>query len=264
MSITSYASVAKFSHWFTCFSFATIPYYCCSPGYEEHAGTPNDAANFKLLLDEVRARLDELEVSTGKTFGLTAALPCGPSHISNMDIAHTASVLSELNLMTYDFHGAWDATTGINAPIYYQGWGDEEFNVQSCVQNWLAGGGTRDKLNIGLPFYGRSFSSASGLNQPHGGPDKIHWGADEGTPQYYNTVPKLGQMTQEWDDTTLTQWAYFNGGGLVSFDNEDAICAKTEFVQKHNLNGFIIWELSGVSLDDTFVVSDRLVIVGAY
>ena len=71
-------------------------------------------------------------------------------------------------------------------------------------------------------------------------------------------------MTQEWDDTTLTQWAYFNGGGLVSFDNEDAICAKTEFVQKHNLNGFIIWELSGVSLDDTFVVSDRLVIVGAY
>ena len=55
-------------------------------------------------------------------------------------------------------------------------------------------------------------------------------------------------MTQEWDEATWTQWAYFNdGGGLISFDNEAAICAKTEFVQQHNLNGFIIWELSGVS-----------------
>ena len=29
------------------------------------------------------------------------ALPCGPNHIANMDIAHVASTLSELNLMTY-------------------------------------------------------------------------------------------------------------------------------------------------------------------
>jgi GH18 family chitinase len=70
-------------------------------------------------------------------------------------------------------------------------------------------------------------------------------------------------MTQEWDETTWTQWAYFNDeGGLVSFDNKDAICAKTEFVQQHNLNGFIIWELSGVSLClfHGFSNSDLLVI----
>lgn len=39
------------------------------------------------------------------TSGLTAALPCGPSLIGNQDVAHVSSVLTELNLMTYDLHG---------------------------------------------------------------------------------------------------------------------------------------------------------------
>jgi GH18 family chitinase len=146
-----------------------------------------------------------------------------------------------------DFFGAWSPTTGINAPLYYQGWGDEDFNVNACVANWIAGGGTRDKINIGLPFYGRSFLNAKGLNETHAGADKNVWGIDDGTPQYFNIMSKLPSMIQVWDEKTWTQFAYFEGGGLVSFDNENAICAKTEFVQQHNLNGFIIWELTGVS-----------------
>ena len=70
------------------------------PGFVDHSGTPDDKANFKLLLEDVRAALDDLGKIKGRFYGLTAALPCGPDHISNMDIAHTASVLSELNLMT--------------------------------------------------------------------------------------------------------------------------------------------------------------------
>ena len=105
------------------------------PGYEDHSGTPEDKQTFRLLLDDVRAALDELGKTTGRWYGLTAALPCGPRHLSNMDIRHTAQTLSELNLMTYDFHGAWDKNTGVNAPLYYQGFGDEEFNVEACVEN---------------------------------------------------------------------------------------------------------------------------------
>lgn len=149
-----------------------------------------------------------------------------------------------------DFFGAWSTTTGVNAPLYYQGWGDEQFNVAACVENWMAGGGTRDKINIGLPFYGRSYLNAKGLNEPHSGADKNIWGIDDGTPQYFNIVSKLPSMTQMWDEKTWTQIAYFEGGGLVSFDNENAICAKIEFMQKHNLNGGIIWELSGDVLED--------------
>lgn len=76
------------------------------PGYVDHSGTPDDTVNFNLLLDDVRSALDELEAETGRYYGITAALPCGPDIIANQDIAHVSSVLTELNLMTYDFHGA--------------------------------------------------------------------------------------------------------------------------------------------------------------
>ena len=47
-------------------------------------------------------------------------MPCGPSIIAHQDIAHVGSVLTELNLMTYDFHGSWNNVTGVNAPLYDQ------------------------------------------------------------------------------------------------------------------------------------------------
>jgi chitinase len=46
------------------------------PGFEEHSGKPDDKSNFNLLLDDVRAALDNLTLKTGKRYGLTAALPC--------------------------------------------------------------------------------------------------------------------------------------------------------------------------------------------
>ena len=98
------------------------------PGYEPHSGTPDDTVNFNLLLDDIRAALDELEAETGRYYGITAALPCGPSIIANQDIAHVGSVLTELNLMTYDFHGSWNDATGVNAPLYDQV-GSPEFSV---------------------------------------------------------------------------------------------------------------------------------------
>ena len=68
-----------------------------------------------------------------------------------------------------------------------------------------------------------------------------------------------------WDETTRTQWAYFTGGDFVSFDNEEAICAKTEYVQQHDLNGFIIWEMSGVSRGcSCLFVSSTFRLFGSY
>ena len=167
-----------------------------------------------------------------------------------MDISHVASTLSELNLMTYDFHGAFSPVTGTNAPLYPQGWGEVGFSLHECVENWLAGGGTKEKLNIGLPFYGRSFAGATGLNEHHDGADQVVWGIDDGTPQYFNIMEQLPSMTHVWDKTTWTDWAYFESGGAVSFDSVDAICAKTEYAIVNDLNGFIIWELSGTLMSD--------------
>mmetsp|Transcript_12350 Transcript_12350/g.22891 ORF Transcript_12350/g.22891 Transcript_12350/m.22891 type:complete len:619 (+) Transcript_12350:133-1989(+) len=223
------------------------------PGYAAHSGTPADKKNFNLLLQDVRKELDTLGDETGRFYGLTAALPCGPSNIVNIDIETVSQYLTEFNLMSYDFHGAWDPKTGVNSPLYDQvsdpqtGW-----SVDGCVKNWVARGAPQEKVNIGLGFYGRSFRGAKGLDVAHVGTDDSSWEIDEGTPQYFNIMDQIDEMSIEWDNETETPYAYFNDGkgGLVSYDDEQSICLKTEYAIRENLNGFIIWELSGDVMED--------------
>jgi GH18 family chitinase len=40
--------------------------------YEPHSGTPNDGESWNLLLNDLRAALDELEEETGHYYGITA------------------------------------------------------------------------------------------------------------------------------------------------------------------------------------------------
>ncbi|KAL3815838.1 hypothetical protein ACHAXA_007480 [Cyclostephanos tholiformis] len=223
------------------------------PGYADHSGTPDDTTNFNYLLRDLRNALDDLEnANGGRKYGLTAALPCGPSNIANIDVPTISGYLTELNLMTYDFHGSWDAKVGVNSPLYDSssdlepGW-----SVDGCVRNWLDRGAPRDKLNIGLAFYGRSFAGSSSLGSSHTGADTVSWALDEGTPQYFNIMDKIDEMTVEWDDETATPIAYFpDGSGIVSYDDERSICLKTEYAIDESLNGFIIWELSGDVMED--------------
>jgi len=96
--------------------------------------------------------------------------------------------------MTYDFNGAWSDLSGVHSPLYYQGWGPEKFSLHDCVKTWHENGAPMSKINIGLSFYGRTFASATGLQEPHSGADIAHWGADEGTPMYYNILKQLTKM----------------------------------------------------------------------
>lgn len=107
-------------------------------------------------------------------------------HLTSLTISivvdFCSAQLTELNLMTYDFHGSWNEKTGVNAPLYDQD-DSPQFSVHGCVNNWLEGGAPREKINIGWPFYGRSFLGAQHLYETHEGGDESTWWADEGVPQ---------------------------------------------------------------------------------
>ena len=238
------------------------------PGYAAHSGTPADTENFNLLLRDIREELDALGAETGRFYGLTAALPCGPSNIENINVAEAAKYLTEFNLMSYDFHGAWDDVTGMNSPLYDRSTDKEPgWSVDGCVQNWVARGAPRERLNIGLGFYGRSFRDAQSLDAPHGGVDDMSWEIDEGSPQYFvsrsllslcghlvdqnscllllcifqNIMDQLHSMSVQWDDESKTPYAFFNDrkGGFVSYDDERSICLKTEYAINNSLGGFV-------------------------
>jgi len=58
-------------------------------------------------------------------------------------------------------------------------------------------------------------------------------------------------MALKRDEQSHTEMGSFSdGSGLISFDDEEAICDKVEYGQTHNLNGYIIWDIQGDLRDD--------------
>lgn len=93
----------------------------------------------------------------------TAAVAAAESSASiSYDIAEISKDLDYINVMAYDFNGAWDTVTGHNAPLYP---GDMDLtptqrqrNVEASINYWISQGAPREKLVLGTPLYGRTFT----------------------------------------------------------------------------------------------------------
>jgi chitinase len=230
------------------------------PAYEDHSGTPEDTVNYTYFLQAIRDALDVLGQEKGRYFPLSAALPCGPDKIEKIQVDKIKDILDELNLMSYDLHGAWDVLTGTNAPMFDQGWTDQSkrWSVHGCTEAYLDYGVALEKINIGLPFYGRSFRKATGFKQFHDGADDINFHLDEGSPQYFNIVKALGRMTTYRHEKTQTQYAVFDDtGGLVSYDDARAICDKVHYANQRGMHGceslfcFVDCDIKSLASDNT-------------
>ena len=88
---------------------------------------------------------------------------------------------------------------------------------------------------------------AKGLNEAHEGNDKNTWFWDDGSPQYFNIVDKLPELVSVRHEATATQYAYKDSslGGMVSYDDEQAICDKAEYVSSVacQIHILILWKL---------------------
>lgn len=81
---------------------------------------PNDKKNYTLLLAEFRRQLDAIGAQTGKRYLLTVAIGAGTDKIENTEPGEYSKSLDWINIMSYDFHGGWEATgpTDFHAPLY--------------------------------------------------------------------------------------------------------------------------------------------------
>lgn len=221
------------------------------PGYAPHGGTPADRENFTLLLAEVREALDLAEVVLGKELLLTIAVGAAPARMEDVEWEPVSELVDIINVMSYDYYGAWDPVTNHNAPLSAPEVGDPEFNVEATIDRLLNQYDVApDKVALGVGFYGRSVltTGAPGLHVPSAGaPDLSTFGADEGTPLYYNIVAAEPLFEKHWDEAA--QVPYLTGlkglQSFVSYDDSLSISLKAAYALEQNLRGVIIWEITG-------------------
>ncbi len=169
-------------------------------------------------------------------------------------------VLDQVNLMTYDYSGAWPGWfTWHNAAIYDGGArfpsnGAAPPSIHAHVQEFLTAGVPASKLGIGIDFYGYVWNSGNGT--PTGGVtaprqtwNTAPWVKDN-VPYYQIMESFFDAGAYRWDSSAQAAYLSIDKPGssedrFVSYDDETSCRRKIAYVRGQGLGGVIIWELGG-------------------
>ncbi|CAG9783695.1 unnamed protein product [Diatraea saccharalis] len=176
-----------------------------------------------------------------------------------IDYAYDVPTLSEnldwIALMTYDYHGQWDKKTGHVAPMYVHNKDDDStFNVNYTVHYWMDKGATPQKLVLGVPFYGQTFSLVEGAGTELGAPTYAGGEAGDETRArgflaFYEICERIrvkGWRVYREPGGRMGPYAT-DGDQWVSFDDDWAARHKAQYVRALQLGGAMVWSMD---LDD--------------
>ncbi|XP_053984693.1 chitinase-3-like protein 1 [Hylaeus volcanicus] len=213
----------------------------------QRGGQPSDKENFVTLLKELRKEFDNhgyiLSVAAG-----AAEASASKSYL----ISQVLQYVHFVNLMAYDFNGSWNNYVGINAPLYAsskESGSLAELNVNAAVRYWLSQGAPAEKLILGIPSYGRSFTLANAANNGLGasaiGPGTIgRYTGEPGTLGYNEICENLNQggWTVVREPKQLVPYA-FKGNQWVGYDDPTSVQEKAKYINSMGLGGAMVWSV---------------------
>lgn len=221
------------------------------PCLPDHKGTSGDKQNYTKLIQTIRDNLNALEKQTGEHYLLTAAFPASKTGVErSFEMEKVAQIFDFINVMTYDFNGSWDSLSGHNSPLYSPRNDDTTRNVDAGFKLFTETYKLpSSKVNLGVPFYGHTYKDCTALYAPHKGADTEHF-SGQGC-FYYNIINSKGKFIRIWDKNAKAPYLVSKEWNLlVSYDDEESIAYKAQYVVDHNACGLIIWEITGDYLPD--------------
>jgi chitinase len=210
-------------------------------------GGTEDTDNYTGLLAEFRKQLDAVRPG----LELTVAVGAGIDKIRVTRPDQYAQYVDAINIMSYDFHGAWESKTNFHTALFNStndpASGDAKYyNTNDAVQAFLTRGVPASKLSIGIASYGRGWTNVGATNNGLFQSGTAASGSLEPGIERYAVLKALGWATYS-DSSSKARWIY-DGKTFWSFDDPTTIADKTAYVRVQGLGGAFLWDFSG---DDT-------------
>lgn len=230
-------------------------------------GRPEDKVNFIFLIRELREAFQEAQRNRGEHFLLTAAVPAGKSNIdAGYDVPELTRYIDFVNLMTYDLHGSWESVTGENAPLLPRRTeigSDRQLNVQWAANYWLSLGLPREKLILGMPLYGRTFTltdvNIRGVGAPSSGPGNAGLYTRQAGFLAYFEICHMNETAGGdifWNHDQQVPY-YVHDRLWAGFDDVNSIRLKTLWLKSQGFGGAMVWSLDSDDFKQTCASSPR-------
>ncbi|CAF9915092.1 MAG: hypothetical protein ALECFALPRED_009976 [Alectoria fallacina] len=212
------------------------------PQADDRGGQPADTENYVALAKELKAALGQK--------GLSMTLPTSFWYLQHFDVNLLQEYVDWFNFMSYDLHGVWDAQSQFVGPYIAPHTNLTEIDLGLDLL-WRAGV-EADKVNLGMAWYGRSFTlSDPSCNTPNG-VCQFSGGANPGPcsgtsgildDQEIQDVITQNSLTPTWDHTAGVKWITWDSNQWVSYDDADTFQEKKDFASQRCLGGLMVWAM---------------------
>ncbi|KAK8390928.1 hypothetical protein O3P69_016939 [Scylla paramamosain] len=218
---------------------------------------PEDRENYALLVSELRAAFEDegKKVKAGRLL-LTMAVPAGQNYIDKgYDVPSLTRDLDFINILNYDYHSAYEPSVNHHAALMPSPGTSEyawnaQLNVDWTVKYYIELGADADKLVIGIPTYGRSYTLIDGNFTDFGssadGPgEQGKYTREKGFMAFYEVCENIashGWSVKKPFPRRIGPYA-FSGNQWVGYDDEKIVARKAEYVRENGLGGIMYWSL---------------------
>jgi len=227
--------------------------------------------NYVLLMKKLREKLDAAGAQDNQKYDLTIAATASSWILGGMKLGEANPYLDWANLMTYDFHGAWNGYVGPHSALYPDSRDTETAALGTPVLNtdwavrYYLGVLPPEKIVIGVPYYSRGWKNVSGgisntglygtAPTTGGGADGDYGIWNDPAPEQpagANPIWHILNLLKDpankryFDPVTKTPYL-FNADKKIflTYEDKESLGYKLQFIKDKGLGGMMFWEVTG-------------------
>ncbi|GMT97417.1 hypothetical protein KH5H1_15360 [Corallococcus caeni] len=164
-----------------------------------------------------------------------------------------AQYLDQVNVMSYEMIGVWDGWDSWFTSALKGESGTHPTSIESSLKAWVAAGIPKEKLGMGIPFYGLAWRHITGPRQPFTNWSDYVGGDNSFTYKKILALSKTGKL--QWDVAAQANYVTFDtpveDGTVrwITYDGPEAIQAKGQYAKANGYGGTIIWTINQGCID---------------